>query len=332
MSNEELASQAHNIAKHQNGCRFLQKKLEENPFLARTLFFPSVLGYINELSNAQFGHYFIKKLILYLNEDELLQFIAIIFPVLPNIATNQYGTRVLQDFIDYLKNEKLLNSFIKVLLPHVAMFINDLNASYIIYKLILLNSEYNVPIHEKINSSINEIATNRKGCQFLKKYLETVDENKIKILVDNIYKNLDCIIMDQYGNYLIQNLILENNPAINKENILNEIIKNVVKYSNQKFASNVVEKCFELNEEIKEKIINEILKKENFDKMLLDNYGNYVVQKAINKTEGETQDKFLKMIVDIVHNLEKVNFGQKLLSKLLIQYPKLKLFMLNLSA
>ena len=117
------------------------KKLEENPFLARTLFFPSVLGYINELSNAQFGHYFIKKLILYLNEDELLQFIAIIFPVLPNIATNQYGTRVLQDFIDYLKNEKLLNSFIKVLLPHVAMFINDLNASYIIYKLILLNSE-----------------------------------------------------------------------------------------------------------------------------------------------------------------------------------------------
>ena len=66
--------------------------------------------------------------------------------------------------------------------------------------------------------------------------------------------------------------------------------------------------------------------------MLLDNFGNYVVQKAINKTEGETQDKFLKMIVEVVHNLEKVNFGQKLLSKLLIQYPKLKLFMLNLSA
>jgi hypothetical protein len=332
MSNEELASQAHNIAKHQNGCRFLQKKLEENPFLARTLFFPSVLGYINELSNAQFGHYFIKKLILYLNEDELLQFIAIIFPVLPNIATNQYGTRVLQDFIDYLKNEKLLNSFIKVLLPHVAMFINDLNASYIIYKLILLKSEYNIPIHEKINSSINEIATNRKGCQFLKKYLETVDESKVKTIVNNIYKNLDCIIMDQYGNYLIQNLILENNPAINKENILNDIFKNIVKYSNQKFASNVVEKCFELNNEFSEKIINEILKKENFNKMLLDNYGNYVVQKAINKTESEIQDKFLKMIVENVHDLEKVNFGQKLLSKLLIQYPKLKLFMLNLSA
>jgi pumilio RNA-binding family len=196
----------------------------------------------------------------------------------------------------------------------------------------LLKSEYNIPIHEKINSSINEIATNRKGCQFLKKYLETVDESKVKTIVNNIYKNLDCIIMDQYGNYLIQNLILENNPAINKENILNDIFKNIVKYSNQKFASNVVEKCFELNNEFSEKIINEILKKENFNKMLLDNYGNYVVQKAINKTEGEIQDKFLKMIVENVHDLEKVNFGQKLLSKLLIQYPKLKLFMLNLSA
>ena len=85
----------------------------------------------------------------YLQENKLLQLIAIIFPVIQNIATNLYGTRVLQDLIDFLNKEKLFLAFINIIIPHVKLLVIDLNGSHIIYKLILTKNR-NVKIIENI--------------------------------------------------------------------------------------------------------------------------------------------------------------------------------------
>ena len=155
-----------------------------------------------------------------------------------------------------------------------------------------------------------------------------MNENKIKNIIKAIEDNLVSIITDQYGNYCIQFIILFQNQNI-KINIIEQIAKNICFYSNQKFSSNVVEKCFEDNL-IKDKVIKELLIEDNFHTILLDNFGNYVVQKAISCSSEDIQDKFFKMLVPLIPQLQKLNFGQKLFSKLLIQYPKFSLYMLNM--
>ena len=91
-----------------------------------------------------------------------------------------------------------------------------------------------------------------------------------------------------------------------------------------------MEKCFEDNK-IKDKVMKELLIEENFHSMLLDSFGNYVVQKAISCSDEKTQEIFFKMLVDLIPQLQKLNFGQKLFSKLLIQYPNFSFYMLNMN-
>ncbi len=264
----------------------------------------------------------------YLHENKLLQLIAILFPVIQNVGTNIYGTRVLQDLIDYLKTEKLLLAFIKIIIPYISTFINDSNGVHIIYKLINVNNPIINKVHEEICNQIQVIGINRKGCSFLKKYFELMKLDKIEKIVKVIESNLMKIITDQYGNYLIQSIVLFDNEKL-KENIINQIAENICFYSNQKFSSNVVEKCFEDNL-TKDIVMKKILIEENFHTILLDNFGNYVVQKAISCSSEDIQDKFFKMLVPLIPQLQKLNFGQKLFSKLLIQYPKFSLYMLNM--
>ena len=110
--------------------------------------------------------------------------------------------------------------------------------------------------------------------------------------------------------------------------IIETIIKNIVNFSNQKFSSNVVEKCFEIDD-VKEKVIDEILKNDNFEKILLNEYGNYVIQKALYKSGQNKQQIMLKLVVPLVMKLQCLPFGQKLLSKLFVSYPRLSIYILN---
>ena len=327
LSNEELAKQAYILAKNQNGCRYLQKRIENNQKLVPTLFFPNVLGHIQELSNDQFGNYYIKIIIKYLPEDMIYKFISLIHPSIAKIGTNQYGTKVIQYLIDFLNTEKNLLFFIEKILPHLVVLINDLNGIHIVQRLIFIKSNYIQIVYDKIFDNIQFIAVTRDGSNFIKKLIEFLDEDNMTSLIKAINDNLAIIITNQHGNYIIQNIIMKENLYL-KFVIIETITKNIVSFSNQKFSSNVVEKCFEVFE-MKDKVLDELIKSNNFEQILLNEYGNYVIQKALMKSDQNKQQIMFKLLVPLVNKLQCLPFGQKLLSKLFIQYPRLSIYILN---
>ena len=146
-------------------------------------------------------------------------------------------------------------------------------------------------------------------------------------LIKAINNNLAIIITNQHGNYIIQSIIIKENLYL-KFVIIETIIKNIVSFSNQKFSSNVVEKCFEVIE-MKDKVFDELIKSNNFEQILLNEYGNYVIQKALMKSDQNKQQIMFKLLVPLVNKLQCLPFGQKLLSKLFIQYPRLSIYILN---
>jgi hypothetical protein len=319
----QLAQQCHIIAKNQNGCRYLQNMISANPDILKNLFFPKILEHIKELSNNQFSNYLVKKIFQYLSEDMLLELIQSLIPVIDQVGTNQYGTRVIQDLIDFLKTEKTFLSFVNIIIPHAKSLIIDLNGSHIIYKLILTKNKGVKIIENIICMHAKDIAVTRKGCSFLKRYFEFAEENDLIKIKQSILQNLKEIITDQYGNYVIQSILTKKESPIVKDFII-EINKNLIFYSNNKFSSNALEKCFE-NESMKNIVLDTLLNKDIFEKIILDKFGNYVVQKAIAKADDNRRNYMLQLLIPLIPSLKNQYFGKRLLSKLVLQYPNLNI-------
>ena len=68
-------------------------------------------------------------------------------------------------------------------------------------------------------------------------------------LVRNLERNCIEVLKDPYGNYSIQ-YALDYYGANLCVNIINTVVANVVLLANQKFSSNVVEKCIECGFEV----------------------------------------------------------------------------------
>ena len=315
----QLAQQCHIIAKSQNGCRYLQNYISSNPDLLKKFFFQKILEHFQELSNDQFSNYLIKKIFQYLNEEMLFSLIQTLIPIVDQIGTNQYGTRVLQDLIDFLSTEKIFLAFVNIIIPHVKLLVTDLNGSHIIYKLILTKNKKVKIIEDIICLQVKDISITRKGCSFLKKYFDFENENDLIKIKQCILQNLAEIITDQYGNYVIQSILTKEGSIIVKD-FINEISKNIVAFSNNKFSSNAVEKCFE-NKSMKNIILDQLIQKDIFEKIILDKFGNYVVQKAIAKADDNRRNYMLQLLIPLIPSLKSQYFGQRLLSKLIIQYP-----------
>jgi hypothetical protein len=78
MTEEDLANSSYALAKDQQGCRYLQKKIEGNEKFGNDFIFPKIKNHVTELSNDSFGNYLIQKVLEYLNEDNLYQVLDIV--------------------------------------------------------------------------------------------------------------------------------------------------------------------------------------------------------------------------------------------------------------
>lgn len=331
LDNNEIAKQSHNLAKDQIGCRFLQKKVEEDTKFALSSIYPIILDHLLDTINDQFGNYLIQKFFEYLSNEELFQFLKMISPSFANIGINQYGTRVIQKIMDYIKkdsDQQLYETFIDLIIPNIVLFSNDINGCHIVQKILLTKNFDNAFAYKEMDESIEKIANHKNGCCFLQKCTEKLKGNDLENILDSINKKAKLLIVDQYGNYVIQH-VMKINGAKRNLAIFNILIENLPFYSNQKFSSNVIEKFF-IFEDMKNAIVNQLLIPEIMKEMLFDSFGNYVVQKAIANTSKESQMKLLYLIAPLMEELKNLNFGVKLYHKLTVQYPMLLSIMMTM--
>ena len=57
--------------------------------------------------------------------------------------------------------------------------------------------------------------------------------------------------------------------------------------------------------------------------LLFDKFGNYVIQKALQRSNDKEREYILNMIAPHMHKLKNYSFGIKLYSKLIITYSYL---------
>ena len=316
-----LAKNLNLLGKDQGACRYLQNLLDDHPLETIQYLYDPLCENILQLITDQFGNYLIQKIIIYLNEEQLFKILQIISKNFFEICINTYGTRVLQKIIECLKTPKLSNYFFQLIKPLVTPLLKELNGTFVVQKFANIHKKYSNEINEIIVENSPVLSTNRHGCCVIQYYLDIKDPIMTPNLLDKLVENCLLLIIDQFGNYVIQSILLMGNKNYGNK-LAEKISENVVYYAKHKYSSNVVEKCFDYCDgNYRMNLMVNVQKKENLIELILDEHGNYVVQKVLLLSPPATQKKMLKLIVPAFEKLKRFPYGERVINRLVASYP-----------
>jgi hypothetical protein len=335
MSLQEITSKLDLIAKKKHGCKFLEhylKSSENSSEIINKVFFPKLYWIkLYELSNDLFGNYFIQELIPEFDSNNLISFTNMIINNLLNLCLNPHGTRVVQILINTIKDNKfgLLLLFKNALSKIMDKLINNLNGSFVLmhFAIQIMDNEM---IYDFLNDNIVEIATNSYSCSALQKLIDIGTNQQRQKLLINIINNINNLVGNQCGLYVIQFIMSKNNYYIN-DAVLGQIYNKIIFLSKRKYSSNVVEKCLEAcSPEVVNKLINIFNNEAIIRDLIKDIFGNYVIQKLLVVcTNEEIRNQILGYIALEFPNLKEISFGPKLMNKIIMAYPQIRNYKYN---
>ena len=229
--------------------------------------------------------------------------------------------------VNFLKNKELVDYFLNILKPHVIPLLKELNGTHIINKFITEHPECAEEINKIIIENSSSLATHRHGCCILQRLLDGPDKKLKNNLIDNLVENCFVLIIDQFGNYVIQSILLLNNTKASGAIAL-KISDNIQYYSKHRYSSNVIEKCFDFCGKKERKIlVQKVCSPEVIADLILDEHGNYVVQKALYYADQKEKEFILNNIIMLIPKIRCVSFGEKLLNRLVLTYPVLNSYL-----
>lgn len=101
---EQLVGRIYSVSRDQQGCRLLQKKLEEKDPEVINIIFTEIYDHIDELMTDPFGNYLCQKLLEHCSDDQRYLIVRSVAPHLVSISKNMHGTRAVQKMIESLSS------------------------------------------------------------------------------------------------------------------------------------------------------------------------------------------------------------------------------------
>ena len=325
-NDESLAQLSPYIIKEQNGCRFIQDKVIADPIFANNTLFPYLIKDLLDLICDSFGNYLFQILVPILNAENFEKLVIIILPNFFNICISSHGTRVIQKIIEKISlHPSLFNQFNLYLQQHLLNIAKDSYGNHVIQKyLSCITYPDNELIFNTIKSNMLIIVNSKHGCCVIQKAVKEGAACQKKEIMKEINKYLFEILANQFGNFAIQYILTTDfkEGEIDLSELTDLIGNNIVYLGKQKYSANVLEKCFEnSNLSIQMKFADKILeRKENVEELVLDTFGNYVIQKCLLVLKGDKYNEMLHIIAGQLPKVKQQPFGNKLISKLLVTH------------
>ena len=325
----------------QSNCRNVQDQLEmhknDKKFIYN--FFEKIKQDLISIIEHQFGNYVIQKLleiIIYQENKQLINEILKIIntdDLLYEICINNYGTRVIQKTLEQLINnnysrietQELNNTINKLIEKHLYDLCCDKNGNHVYQKLLKVfyyeKENKNDFLYNYLSNISLEVAFLQQGATIYSAALSLANSIQKEKICIKIIDNIEKLINDKYGNYSVQAII---NKLDEEKNLIEPlylyISNNIVNLSKQKCSSNVIDTFIMKKDDYSKMLVNDMIKKNIIKEIIKDQYGNYVVQKAMNISDEETVNKIINQIKPIIPELLESNIGRKIYDKLKEQY------------
>ncbi|XP_010451242.1 PREDICTED: pumilio homolog 12-like [Camelina sativa] len=316
----EARGRIYYLAKDQLGCRFLQKIFAEKDGNDIEIIFNEIIDYISELMIDPFGNYLVPKLLEVCNEDQRMRIVHSITRkpgLLIRISCDMHGTRAVQKIVETAKRQEEISIIISALKYDIVTLIKDVNGNHVVQRCL----QYLLPqcrkfLFEAAITHCVDLATDKHGCCVLQKCLAQSEGEQQKHLVSEITSNALYLSQDPFGNYVLQ-YVFELQLQWATFEILEQLEGNYTELSMQKCSSNVVERCLKLaDDKHRARIIRELINYGHLDQVMLDPYGNYVIQAALKLSKGNVHGLLVDAIKLHIPSLRTNPYGKKVLSAL----------------
>jgi len=315
------------MLKDQKGSKLIQKKIEEKSPDFLNKLYEQIKNNLKEIMTDQYGNYVIQKFVEYCDKKVISEMFSQISNSLYEISINNYGTRPVQKMIENLAMNMTtqdINIILGMTKGNVLDLIKDINGNRVIQSIIqnFKNKELLSPLYKELNENITEILKTKSGCCVFSKVILNITENDLNLVVDNIIKNFASFINDEFGNISLKRLIKLNNENYNSK-IFPCIKDSIINFSCQKFSSNVIEACIDNNTTLKKRTIEKLIDDDSIiSKLIIDQFGNYIVQKALQNSEQKEFDIIINIIKNNEKKLKQSQHGKVVYEKLMKNYKK----------
>ena len=310
-SNKNINESIRMMLKDQKGSKFIQKTIEEKSSEFLNKLYEKIKNNLFEIMTDQYGNYVIQKFVEYCDKKIISNMFTKISNNLYEISINNYGTRPLQKMIENLSGN-MTNNDINILLGmtkgNVLELIKDINGNRVIQSIIqhIKNKELLSPIYKELNENIIEILKTKSGCCVFSKVLLNITDTDLSLLVENMIKRLIKLNNENYNIKIF--------PCIKDS---------ITLFSCQKFSSNVIEACIDNTTSLKKMTIDKLIENDNYiAKLILDQYGNYIVQKALQNAEQKEFGIIINIIKMNEKKLKQSQHGRVIYEKLVKNYKQ----------
>ena len=308
------------IIKSHKGSKIFQKYLKPTHCDIHHQIFLELYNNLEELITDPYANYFCKRFFTYLNQKDRIDFLKKIEKSIVKLSSNSIGTYPIQTIIEHVgsKNEKVI--IISAIKDHIKELSIDPFGSHVLEKLLTcFEEEFISFIYDYAYDNFLNLANNNNGICIVKKILSFTHKktlhDKLKIIVK---ENALQLIKHPYANFVIQ-VVIE--CWSDYKEILDLFDKKYFMLSLEKYASNVVERFIEKDEDVLNNYINEIVNSNHIYDVMRSNYGNYVIQKALKLSKGENKNK---LVYSAAKDVNKLNDNKLIIKWKSILSPHIK--------
>ena len=289
-----------NFLKNQKDSREAQNVLTSMKENEVDILINKLKNYISDVTIDKYGNYFTQKLIQICVPSQRLKIIQNINSRFVEVANNSFGTHPLQSLMEIINMPEEKNLILKYILGNEIILSFDTKGTHILQKYISnTKDEDRNELNKNIVNLIDKLIIDVSGvCVLIKLIKHTKDKILLEKIANYITNNEPLFfIQHPYANYAVQILIMNPIALPFCNRIIDTIVNNYLSLSMQKFSSNVVENCIKYaDEKSVKKIYNQIIDQEKIESLLNNNYGNYVLEKLIERLNREDKIKLAKKI------------------------------------
>lgn len=291
---DALLGQVRRLSRDQVGCRLVQQALDEEGSNAATLILNEGLPFWGEAMVDPFGNYLFQKVLEKITSEERIMLIRTVSSRLVNASLNLHGTRSVQKIVelcaqdeakagDAKEGESGSEILTKSLASAAARLCIDSHGNHVIQRILLkLEHKHSHFVFDAVAESVGDVARHRHGCCVIQRCLDSPPCPARSHLVSRIVSKSLELMQDAYGNYVIQ-YVLDVCSDDDVHAVCESVTGKVTLLAIQKFSSNVMEKCLErCTDRVKEQYLDELSDSERIRELMMDPFGNYVVQRALS--------------------------------------------------
>ncbi|KAL8425165.1 hypothetical protein Efla_006126 [Eimeria flavescens] len=319
---QELSSILLDFATNAVGSRIILQLLDNATDDARKLMLSQLLPHLRSLAADVAGNFIVQKLLEICPSQEKKLIHGQLLSDTQRLSLHTYGCRVIQKAFDEFDVEDRV-TMARELEGSVLTCIADQNGNHVIQKCIEKLPRGGAQfVLNAISGQEAALASHCYGCRIIQRLAESCDVEQITPMLDAIMASLRTLAEDQFGNYVIQHL-LEYGRERDKEDIVDFLKNNLSKLATQKYACNVMERALSLNTlgRAQSELIDVALhpdpqKGPPVTPLMLDRYGNYVVQRMVEVAEGRQRELLFRRLLEQLPLLRSCTYGKHIVAAL----------------